>query len=201
MSLCVLLTLIFVGIQHQHPTGKPPGEKVRLTATSPQGTTFVAANNAAINIVFIWVGQVAYPSFIAEMKDPQQFPKALYMLTAFEFLMFAGVGAFIYSFSGQFSSAPAVAVIRNQTLKKIAFSFALPPTILIGIIYASVASRSLFAAFMRNTYHYNHHTKLSWLVWTLINLVLWVIGWILGNAIPAFGDIGTLDDTFSPPYP
>lgn len=192
MGICMLLTMIFVGLQHQQPAKKPHGDKVHLTAVAPSGTTFVHGTNAAINIVFLWVGQVIYPSFIAEMKNPRDFPKALYALTVAEFLMFAGVGVFIYAFSGQFSSQPAVAIIRHPTLKKIAFAFALPPTILIGIIYASASARSVFAAFMRDSYHYNHHTKRSWAVWVAIIVLLWVVAWVLGNAIPSFGDIVSL---------
>lgn len=189
MITCVLLTLIFVGRQHQHPASLEPGEPVHLTAVAPKGTSFVDGTNALLNIVFLWVGQIVYPSFIAEMREPRDFNKALYALTAFELVVFSGVGAFIYAFAGQYTKQPAVAVIKSETLKKIAFSFALVPTVVIGCIYASATARALFAATLGGgpTDHSSHR---AYALWVSILVVLWTIAWVLGNAIPSFGDIG-----------
>lgn len=39
---------------------------------------------AAPRSTFLWIGQILYPTFINEMKRPQDFPKALYALTIAE---------------------------------------------------------------------------------------------------------------------
>jgi uncharacterized membrane protein YesL len=45
--------------------------------------------------------QVLYPSFIAEMKRPQDFPKALAALSIAEFVLFAVPAIVGYRYAGQ----------------------------------------------------------------------------------------------------
>lgn len=74
-----------------------------------------------------------FSSRLQEMKRPEDFPKALYAVTAAEFALFLTVGIIVYYYSGQYTEAPAVAVLSSN-FKKAAFSFVLPTTIIIGII-------------------------------------------------------------------
>ena len=59
----------------------------------------------SLNITFLWIGQVLYPSFIAEMRRPQDFPKALAALTVMEFILFMVAAAVGYNYLGQYSTA------------------------------------------------------------------------------------------------
>jgi hypothetical protein len=73
MGIAILLVLIFSGIQGRNPVALAEGgEPVRITAWAPEGTTFVDGFNAFLNLVFTWVGQICYPSFIAEMEVRRQ---------------------------------------------------------------------------------------------------------------------------------
>jgi Transmembrane amino acid transporter protein len=185
MSIAILLTLIFTGIGGRSPVNVLPEAPVIITAWAPAGTSFVDGLNAALNITFLWIGQICYPSFIAEMRDPREFPKALYCLTAVEFLLFTGVGIFVYAFAGQYSGAPAV-VILSPTFKKIAFAFVFPTTIIIGVIYASVACKYVFARIFVGTRHFDHHTVLGWSSWVAIVFSAWILGWVIGEGIPGW---------------
>lgn len=75
MALAVLLFMIFAGIE-DHPTygyggNYPELGEVKTYAFPAKGTTFVAAMNAVLNITFIWVPQILFPTFISEMEKPQ----------------------------------------------------------------------------------------------------------------------------------
>jgi hypothetical protein len=70
MGIAILLTMIFSGIQGRNPVTLEAGTPVRITAFAPPGTTFVDGFNAFLNIVFTWVGQICYPSFIAGELSP-----------------------------------------------------------------------------------------------------------------------------------
>ncbi|PWN86587.1 hypothetical protein FA10DRAFT_256956 [Acaromyces ingoldii] len=185
MGIALLTLLIFTGIQGKNPVIEGFDEPVRITAWAPEGTTFVDGFNAFLNIVFTWVGQICYPTFIAEMKEPADFPKALYAVTVMEFTLFTLVGIVVYYYFGQYTEAPAVATLK-PVFKKISFAFVLPTTIIIGVIYAAVVAKYLFHRFTFGTKHYNNHTVIGWATWTACCLGTWVFGWVIGEAVPFF---------------
>lgn len=119
------------------------------------------------------------------MKEPADFPKALYAVTVMEFTLFTLVGIVVYYYFGQYTEAPAVATLK-PVFKKISFAFVLPTTIIIGVIYAAVVAKYLFHRFTFGTKHYNNHTVIGWATWTACCLGTWVFGWVIGEAVPFF---------------
>lgn len=79
---------------HTNPvTGKfVPGGEPLVLAVPAAGTTFVAGMNAFLNISYTFIGQITLPSFIAEMKNPYDFRKALWLVTICEIIVFSLVG-------------------------------------------------------------------------------------------------------------
>lgn len=80
-------------------------------------------------------GQIVYPTFISECSRPEDFHKALYAVTVAETVLFCLTGIVVYWYAGQYTGSPAVSSL-DPVFRKIAFSFVLPTTIIIGIIYA-----------------------------------------------------------------
>lgn len=191
MFISIMLVMIFTGIQGPHPAVDNFKEPVYITAFAPKGTGFVNGFSAFLNIVFTWVGQIMYPTFIAEMKDPREFPKALYAVTVAEFVLFSVTGIVVYRYTGQYTTAPAVGTLR-PVFKKIAFAFVLPTTIIIGVLYASVVAKYLFGRIFMGTKHYNNHTVVGWAGWIGCVTVTWVLGWVIGEAIPFFSSLLSL---------
>ena len=60
------------------------------------------------SIAFLWFGQALYPTFIAEMRRPQDFPKALAALTILQLVLFTITAAVGYHYMGQYATAPYV---------------------------------------------------------------------------------------------
>ncbi|GAB5590318.1 hypothetical protein Unana1_05218 [Umbelopsis nana] len=198
MFTSVMLCMIFAGIQSE-PVGYIEGTVVRASPWSPPGTTFVAGFNAVLNITYTFIGQICYPSFIAEMKNPADFPKALYACTVAEFILFTVPGVVIYYYLGQYTVAPAFAGLQ-PVYKKIAFTVALPTIIVIGVIYANITAKYLFNRILRNSRHRYSNTWQGWGLWTVLIIIVWVIGFVIGEAVPFFGDllslISSLFDSF-----
>lgn len=191
MAIAILLSLIFQGIQGREPAVEDFTEPVRITAWAPAGTTFVDGFNAFLNIVFTFIGHICYPTFIAEMKEPKDFPKALYAVTVMQFIVFTLVGIVIYYYTGQYTTAPSVGTLLPN-YKKAAFAFVLPTTIIIGVIYASVVAKYLFARMFIGTRHYNNNTAVGWAGWIGCVAITWVLGWVIGEAIPFFSTLLSL---------
>ena len=188
--ISVLLAMVFVGIE-PHPAGYTPelGDPL-YTALPVAGTTFVSAVSAFLNISYTFIGQITLPSFIAEMKEPRDFWKAVTAVTVAEIITFSLVGAIIYVYTGnQYMTSPAFGSISNDIYKKVSFSFMVPTLIFLGVLYASVSARFVFFRIFDNTRHKGNHTVVGWASWAAILAVLWVLAFIIASVIPFFDDL------------
>jgi len=197
--ISVLLAAIFAGIE-AHPEGYNTGGPKGLLVGEPivlvipaAGTGFVSGMNAFLNISYTFIGQITIPSFIAEMKEPKDFPKALWAVTICEIIVFGLVGAVVYAYTGtQYNTAPAFGSLGNVIYKKVSFSFMIPTLIFLGVLYASVSARFIFFRIFEGTRHKGNHTVLGWSVWAGILAVTWIVAFIVAEVIPFFSDLLSL---------
>lgn len=190
--ISVLLATIFAGIE-DHPTGYPDSGDLQVLAIPLAGTTFVNGLNAFMNISYTFIGQITLPSFIAEMKNPREFPKALWAVTIAEIIVFSLVGAVIYAYTGtNYMTAPAFGSLGNEVYKKVSFSFMIPTLIFLGVLYASVTARFVFFNAFKGSRHMANHTVVGWAAWAGILAITWVLAFIIAEVIPFFSDLLSL---------
>ena len=194
----VLLAAIFAGIE-AHPGGAtvakywPKAGPIEVLVVPAVGTSFVNGMNAFLNISYTFIGQITLPSFIAEMKEPKDFPKALWAVTIAEVIVFSLVGGIIYGYSGtNYNTAPAFGSLGNELYLKVSFSFMIPTLIFLGVLYASVSARFVFFRLFAGTRHLGNHTVVGWLGWAGILAVLWIFAFIIAEVIPFFADLLSL---------
>lgn len=186
--ISVLLATVFAAVQ-SHPAGYDPhgsaggvGGNPIVTAVPVLGTTFVSGLGAFLNISYTFIGQITLPSFIAEMRDPREFPKALWACTIAEIFLFSIVGAVVYAYVGnQYMTAPAFGSL-GPLYKKVSFSFMIPTIIFLGVLYASVSARFVFFRIFQNSRHKNEHTLVGWATWASL-----LCEYILRQRIPISG--------------
>jgi len=204
MGLSILLFLVFAGIEDAPGFGYggayPKQGPVRTYAFPRPGTTWVACMNAVLNITFLWVPQILFPTFISEMKRPQDFPKALAVLAGISGFLFIVPPAIGFHFLGQYSTAPAFGSLGNVVYKKASFAFVIVPTIIIGVIYANVTGKFIYFRVMRKSRHAHSNTVTGWAVWVLVMAIIWWIGFVFAEVIPSMGDflslLGAAFDSF-----
>jgi hypothetical protein len=184
--ISVLLAAIFAGIE-THPagynsdpnyvnpvTGVHGGEPI-VTSIPIKGVTFVSGMNAFLNISYTFIGQITLPSFIAEMRNPADFPKALWVVTISEVVVFSCVGAVVYAYTGnQYNTSPAFGSLGNELYKKLSFSFMIPTLIFLGVLYASVSARFIFFRVFEGSRHKTSHTVVGWVSWAAILGATWM---------------------------
>ncbi|CAK3892980.1 N amino acid transport system [Lecanosticta acicola] len=193
----VLLATIFAAIE-DHPGGVPGSKWPALGAPTvfaipPAGTTFVAGMNAFMNISYTFIGQITIPSFIAEMREPKDFPKALWAVTIAEVILFSLVGSIIYAYTGtNYNTAPAFGSLGNELYLKVSFSFMIPTMIFLGVLYASVSSRFVFFRLFAGSRHMSSNTVAGWAAWAAILGCTWVVAFIIAEVIPFFSDLLSL---------
>jgi hypothetical protein len=204
MALAILLFLVFAGIEDHPLYGYngvyPKAGPVHTYAFPPSGTTFVAAMNAVLNITFLWVPQILFPTFISEMQRPQDFPKSLAVLTAMSSVLFIVPPAIGFRYLGQYATAPAFGSLGPVVYKKASFAFVIVPTLVIGVIYANVSAKFVFGRIMGRSRHAHSNTVLGWGVWIGVMAAIWIIGFLFAEVIPSMGDflslLGAAFDSF-----
>lgn len=138
-------------------------------------------------------GQITIPSFIAEMKEPKDFPKALWAVTIAEIILFSLVGSVIYAYTGtNYNTAPAFGSLGNELYLKVSFSFMIPTLIFLGVLYASISSRFVFFRIFQGSRHMTSNTVVGWSAWAAILAVTWVFAFIIAEVIPFFSDLLSL---------
>lgn len=194
----LLLATIFAGVEI-HPAGysndtnaKGPqaGGEPTVLAIPAAGTTFVTGMAAFLNISYTFIGQITLPSFIAEMRNPEDFWKSITAVTIAETIVFILVGAIIYVYTGnQYVTAPAFGSLGNDVFKKVSFSFMIPTLIFLGVLYASISARFIFFRLFDGSRHKSSHTIVGWLSWTAILAAFWALAFIIAEVIPFFSDL------------
>ncbi|KIW60632.1 hypothetical protein PV05_00834 [Exophiala xenobiotica] len=201
--ISVILAAAFAGAEGKHGTagynpdpnhinanGVKMGGEPLVLVVPLAGTTFVSGMNAFLNISYTFIGQITLPSFIAEMRNPYDFRKAIWVVTICEIILFSLVGGIVYGYTGtQYNTAPAFYSLGNEVYKKVSFSFMIPTLIFLGVLYASVSARFVFFRLFEGTRHKSSHTVVGWAAWAGILAVTWIVAFIVAEVIPFFADL------------
>ncbi|OJJ45193.1 hypothetical protein ASPZODRAFT_99043 [Penicilliopsis zonata CBS 506.65] len=196
MGISILLFLVFAGIEsaplYGYDGDYPTAGLVHTYAFPLPGTTWVDCMNAVLNITFLWVPQILFPTFISEMERPQDFPKSLAVLTALSSILFIIPPAIGFRYLGQYSTAPAFGSLGVETYKKASFAFVIVPTLIIGVIYANVTAKFVYSRILGTSRHTHSHTVTGWSVWAVLLVFIWGLGFIFAEVIPSMGDFLSL---------
>lgn len=177
----VMITMISIGIE------RPGDGHVDATTTTNLYHGFLAVTD----IVFAYAGHVAFFGFISEMKVPEDYPKTLYLLQIVDTVMYAVTAVVIYRYAGKDVKSPALGS-AGHIMSKVAYGIAIPTIVVAGVINGHVACKYVYVRMFRNTDHMHRRTFFSVGVWIAIALALWVIAWVIAEAIPVFNDLLSL---------
>ena len=173
-----LITMIGVGVV------KPGVDTIAATETATLAKGFLAVTN----IIFAFAGHVAFFSFISELRDPTEYPKALFLLQGVDVFMYLLVAAVTYAYAGTDVASPALGS-TTTIVKKVAYGIAIPTIIIAGVINGHVAAKYIYVRAFRGSNFMSQRTVKSYGAWVLIVLGLWVVAWIIAEAIPVFNDL------------
>lgn len=135
------------------------------------------------------------------MKNPDDFPKALYVANGVTVSMYTVIGAVCYALDGQLVDSPVLNALAGAA-RKVAYGLAIPTIIIAGVIPCSVLAKQC----MKLVYRENglvdeerlnssrkkpgfYSTILYDTMWCFCILVAWIIALGLANVIPFFNDL------------
>ncbi|KAJ5123110.1 hypothetical protein N7448_009207 [Penicillium atrosanguineum] len=177
----VIITMISVGVQDHGYSS--------LKATVD--TDLYHAFTAVTNIVFAYCAHVAFFGLLAEMREPRDFPKALYMLQTFEIIFYVVAATVIYYYVGQSVASPALGS-AGPVMSKVAYGIAIPTIIGAGVVNGHIGLKYIYVRLFRGTDRMHRRDLTSYGSWVLIGLICWIIAWIIADAIPVFSDLLSL---------
>lgn len=197
MFVCFLVVVIGHSVQGNPngwvaATATTPATDLSWTVWAPPGTTFVQGMSALLNIAYTFLGQALIPSFIGDMARPEEFPKALYASMTLEVILFTVCGAVVFAHTGTaLTTAPAYGTLIAKYARPAA-ALVLPTIFIVGVLYSTVTSRSIFfQIFPETSIHRRKHTFKGWGVWVAIVAGGWAIAYVIGESIPFFNDLLT----------
>ncbi|RJE23334.1 hypothetical protein PHISCL_04320 [Aspergillus sclerotialis] len=176
----VMITMIAMGIQE-------PGNVVQATVQ----TSLFQGFTAVTNIVFAFSGHAAFFGLMAELKDPRDYPKAICLLQGLDISLYVLAAVVIYRYGGPNVASPALGS-AGPVVSKVAYGIALPTIIIAGVINGHIAFKYVYVRIFRGTDRMHKRDWVAVCSWIGIGLSLWIIAWIIAEAIPVFSNLLSL---------
>ncbi|PQE19400.1 amino acid transporter protein [Rutstroemia sp. NJR-2017a BBW] len=175
----VMITMVALGVSPQ------------AAADAMQATyhpSFPSAFNSISNVVFAYGGHVAWISFISELRNPKEFPKALVLLQTVDISLYFVAALVIYRYAGENVASPALSS-NIPLIRKIAWGIALPTIIIAGVIFAHVTVKYAYLRIFARTKHLHSRGWIATGSWVALVVGSWTIAWIIAESIPVFSDL------------
>ena len=102
--------------------------------------------------------------------------------------MYLIVAIVTYRYAGSDVKSPALGS-TSPLLQKIAYGVAIPTIVVAGVVNGHVAAKYIYVRMFRGTDRMSKRSWTSFGLWAIIVLTLWVIAWIIAEAIPVFNDL------------
>jgi Transmembrane amino acid transporter protein len=124
---------------------------VMTTGGLPNTGTFVASVSGAMQAVFAYGGSMVFPEFMAEMKRPHDFLKAMWAAQAFIYFWYMFYGLFMYGYQGQYVVNPSYLGISSYGLQTAGNVFAMISAVIAAALYGNIGVKGKFLP-VRNTH-------------------------------------------------
>ncbi|BDD57716.1 hypothetical protein MPDQ_003583 [Monascus purpureus] len=154
-------------------------------------TNLLNGFSAVCNIVFAFCGHAAFFGLAAELKDPRDYPKAICLLQGIDISLYLVAAVVIYRYTGHDVTSPALGS-AGPVVKRVAFGIALPTIIIAGVINGHVAFKFVYVRLFRGTDRMNKNDWVARGSWIAIAASLWIIAWVIAEAIPVFNNLLSL---------
>lgn len=146
VSIVATLMIVMVSLGVAGPYKQPGGVTLRAFGNSP----FSQTTSAFLNVAFAFSGNQAFPTVLAEMKNPSRdFPRAVTIEKCITTSIYIIVAVVCYCFAGNRVTSPAIGS-APVTSAKVAYGIILVSLLGTGLVFGMTASRYLDVAIKRH---------------------------------------------------
>jgi len=170
--------------------GVPTGP-VQTVAINQQ--PFQPQLNGIMQIVFSYGGAMIFIEFMAEMRRPMDFWKAMACAQAFITVVYMFFGLFVYSYQGQFVINPANQGISLYSLQTATNVISLIAGLIAAALYGNIGVKVIYQNLFMEIFHAPPLTvKSGKYLFAASVIVYWALAFVIGSAVPQFSNLSAL---------
>ncbi|KAH0835432.1 transmembrane amino acid transporter protein-domain-containing protein [Lanmaoa asiatica] len=174
----------------QSAYGVPPGP-VQTVAINQQ--PFEPQLNGIMQIVFSYGGAMIFVEFMAEMRRPMDFWKALACAEVFISVVYMFFGLFVYSYQGQFVLNPANQGISLYSLQTATNAISLVAALIAAALYGNIGIKVIYQSILVELFRAPPLTvKSGKYLFAASAIIYWALAFIIGSAIPQITNLSAL---------
>ncbi|KAG1745205.1 transmembrane amino acid transporter protein-domain-containing protein [Suillus lakei] len=146
-----------------------------------------------MQIVFSYGGAMIFVEFMAEMRRPMDFWKAMAYSQIFIFIVYMFFGLFVYTYQGQYVVNPANQGISVYSLQTATNVISLIATLIAGSLYGNIGVKVIYNNILVEMFGFPQLTATRGKYCFAISVVVyWSIAFVIGSAVPQFSNISSL---------
>ncbi|KAL5514736.1 hypothetical protein ACEPAG_2052 [Sanghuangporus baumii] len=197
--LNLLVIFITMGVvAHTPPNFASANAAYGISPAPVQTAAFVSLPlfskvNGIMQMVFAYGGAMIFPEFMAEMRRPMDFWKAMccaQLLIGTVYMMF---GIFVYSFQGQFTLPLAFQGLSKFAWQTVGNVIALITGIIAAGLYGNIGIKVAYYHIVEQWFNGPPlMSRKGRIVWTFMVILYWSLAFIVGSAIPQVQTISGL---------
>ncbi|KAF4978231.1 hypothetical protein FZEAL_5336 [Fusarium zealandicum] len=198
LIIAIFVVTIAVGVQDRPDSAPQDGTWVPDYKLF-NNPTFADAMSAIAAFVFAYAGTPLFFPIAAEMREPRDYKKALFLCQTVVTVTYIVVGIVVYYYCGSYVASPALGS-AGKTIKQASYGLALPGLIVSSCLYSHVPAKYAFVRILRGSKHLNSNSLTHWATWLGCTAFMAIVAYVIASGIPIFGGlvslIGALFGTF-----
>lgn len=189
--ITLIMTMAFVANSAPNYTAVPFAGPVMTLGINLQA--FQNQLNGIMQIVFSYGGAMIFVEFMAEMRRPMDFWKAMAYSQIFIFIVYMFFGLFVYTYQGQYVVNPANQGISSYGLQTATNAISLSAGLIAAALYGNIGIKVIYNNILVEIFGFPQLTVTRGKYYFAISvLIYWSIAFVIGSAIPQFSNLSSL---------
>jgi len=161
------------------------GRYGQVSTTMFDDASFESSTVACMDVLFAITGQVIFVEIMAEMKDPSEFPKAVYGSSSVFVVFYTLMASVGYYFIGQGVMNPITYNLTNDFSRRLCSAFVLVHIIVAYVMQIVVLARAFERLVLRQEHEDSKHASYrDRVVWCLITSMFILMSFLVSNITP-----------------
>jgi hypothetical protein len=175
-----------------------PGPVYKYAGVPPAGMAsggsgFVGTLNGLNQAVYSYGGALIFAAFLAEMRHPLDFWKALLVAETFIYAVYLFFGVFIYTYQGQYAFNPVMQGLSPYRWQTAANIMNLVTGLIAAGLYGNIGLKVLYVEIFQELFGFPPLTvRRGKILWAGLVPVYWIVAFVIGASIPQFSYVSGL---------